>query len=86
METTNLSNTDLLSKLKNLLSPKEDEVEPGFKTAKQFAEEWGVTLRRANELIAAGVRAKLIECKKFRIKTPASTKMTIHYREKNGTQ
>ena len=56
-----------LEMLQNALAGQPDKIPSGFKTKYQWAEEWNVKPKRALEKITAGIRAGLVERKKFRI-------------------
>lgn len=86
METTSLSNNDLLGKLRQALSGKKDSVPPGFKSCHQWAAEWGISGAHTRRLIKAGIDNGTLERKDLRIRSDAGIHVVPHYREKNGTQ
>ena len=65
---------------KVLLQP--DKVPPGWETSEQIAKKNGYSESRARALLIAGIRAGLIERKKFRLSARGNVFPISHYREK----
>lgn len=69
--------------LKKLMTTEIDEIPEGFLTRDQIAKNMGVSPNQASKTITRLKRAKMVEVRKFKIKTQAKTgiiKQIDHYR------
>lgn len=57
-----------------------DVIPKGFKTAKQWSMERGVTQQNVHRYIEPAVEAGLMEKKRFKIKQESGIRSVIHYR------
>lgn len=62
-----LKTDDLLALIMAARSKAAEAVPPGFKNCDQWAVEWGMSSRRASEILNEGTRLGVIERKQFRV-------------------
>lgn len=62
-----LTSADLLRLILKERNKSADTVEPGFKGPEQFAKEWCMSGRRAQEILLEGSRLGILERKTFRV-------------------
>ena len=62
-----MSSSDLLNLILAARQGAADVIPPGFKNCDQWAEEWNLSPRRAQELLMEGTRNGITERKMFRV-------------------
>jgi hypothetical protein len=84
MEIAKMKNNALLQRILSAKSYSPDDVPKGFKTAREYAADWGVRERRTREILQSGIRDGVVEAKSFRIATGVDGRLcpVPHYREK----
>lgn len=70
---------NLLAELQAALSEPADKIPRGFKTAKQWAEEWDFQTAHTLKLLRNGVEKGLMEVRKFRTASGAGIRAIPYY-------
>lgn len=75
-----------LAILQDHLAGADEPVEAGFKTARQWATEWGKSDVHAGSLLRRGVATGGVDVKDFRVAGPSGIRKPVpHYRIKGAT-
>jgi hypothetical protein len=75
-----------LAKLQALIAGGEETPEPGFKTSDEWGKLWGKARATSQGYLHAGVKAGLMEARKYRrkVKSGHDIRPVIHWREIRG--
>ena len=77
-----MESSELLSKLKDAIQSKPDEIPEGYKTVEEWARSWSLSRSYAEKLLKIGVESGVVDSKKFRIPMDGrKTYPVYHYRE-----
>lgn len=71
----------LLAQLMSVTRGDPDKVPEGWKTTTQWAKEFGLSNSATKTYLLAGIRAGIVERKKFRAGGKSGTVLTPYYRE-----
>ncbi len=70
-----------LLKLHQALNTREESVPKGFKTAEQWAKQFGFKVQQSRKILRDLIKNKAIEVSKFRIATGTRIQLVPHYRQ-----
>lgn len=78
---TEMDSAELLRQLRLAIANQPEEVPEGFKTAAQWADEWGITINAAGIVLSRSAKKGLVETIKFRVVSGSRGVYPImHYR------
>lgn len=78
-----MESAELLRRLRSEVQSQLHVVPDGWKTAEQWATEWGLRHAQVNKLLRIGVSTGIMEMQKFRVPCPIRASYpTPHYRQK----
>lgn len=78
---TEMDSAELLRQLRLAIANQPEAVPDGFKTAAQWADEWGITINAAGIVLCRAVKKGLVETIKFRVVSGSRGVYPImHYR------
>ena len=64
---TEMDSAELLRQLRLAIANQPEPVPEGFKTAAQWADDWGITINAAGIVLCRAVKKGLVETKRFRV-------------------
>ncbi len=70
--------SELLAQLREMDT---EEIPEGFKTSKQWMEEWGLGTSQTNHYLSLAVEKGKMEARKFRVQRTTGARQVYHYRE-----
>ena len=79
MAVADMTDRELLNKIKQHITGQPDKVPPGFKRVGEWQKSWGVSSSQAGRLISVAVKNGMMKEEKFRIRTTHAVKPVIHY-------
>lgn len=78
---TEMDSAELLERLRLAIANQPEEVPEGWRTAGQWADEWGITNNAAGIVLCRSAKKGLIEAKKFRVVSGnRGVYPVVHYR------